>query len=70
MTLKDNIGFGNIERMDDIERITHAAADGGAAEIGRSSHMAMTPPSGANSWMGASCRVGNGKKSPSSRIYA
>ena len=33
MTLKDNIGFGNIERMDDIARITHAAEDGGAAEI-------------------------------------
>ncbi|RLT22886.1 MAG: ABC transporter ATP-binding protein, partial [Chloroflexi bacterium] len=33
MTLKDNIGFGNVERMDDIERITHAAEDGGAAEI-------------------------------------
>ncbi len=33
MTLKDNIGFGNIERMDDIDRITHAAEDGGAAEI-------------------------------------
>jgi ATP-binding cassette subfamily B protein len=33
MTLKDNIGFGNIERMDDIARITHAAEDGGADEI-------------------------------------
>ena len=33
MTLKDNIGFGNVERMEDIERITQAAEDGGAAEI-------------------------------------
>lgn len=33
MTLKDNIGFGNIARIDDIARITHAAEDGGAAEI-------------------------------------
>lgn len=33
MTLKDNIGFGDVVHSDDMTRITRAAGQGGAAEI-------------------------------------
>ena len=33
MTLKDNIGFGDITHQDDMHRIARAAHQGGAAEI-------------------------------------
>lgn len=52
MTLADNIGFGNIDRINDRKRIAHAAHDGGADAI------AATLDSGYDSMLGRQFQQG------------